>query len=53
MTTHDPKRIVEILLAEDDPGDAPLARETLAGSRVLDGIGHVTDRVQREVLTEG
>lgn len=38
-----PSRRIEILLVEDNPGDALLTREALEGSRVLNTISHVSD----------
>lgn len=43
ISLKDPSRKVEILLVEDNPGDALLTREALEGSRVLNTISHVSD----------
>ncbi len=38
-----PPHTIEILLVEDNPGDALLTREALEGSRVLNALHHVSD----------
>lgn len=43
--THNPEP-VEILLVEDNPGDARLAREALKGGRVRCNLHHVSDGVE-------
>lgn len=40
---HSEIRMVEILLVEDNPGDADLARETLTNSKIKNNLHVVTD----------
>jgi two-component system, chemotaxis family, response regulator Rcp1 len=46
MTTSNPTTPIEILLVEDNPGDARLAMEALKDSKLLNNIHHVVDGEQ-------
>ncbi len=46
MTDHKGGKAIDILLVEDNPGDARLAQEAFRDSRVLNRIYHVIDGVE-------
>ena len=46
MPTSSPMTPIEILLVEDNPGDARLAMEALKDSKLLNNIHHVVDGEQ-------
>lgn len=46
MPTSSPMTPIEILLVEDNPGDARLAKEALKDSKLLNNIHHVEDGEQ-------
>jgi two-component system, chemotaxis family, response regulator Rcp1 len=46
MTTQTPVKPIDILLVEDNEGDARLAREALRESKILNTIHHVRDGVE-------
>jgi two-component system, chemotaxis family, response regulator Rcp1 len=46
MSTTEPARPIEILLVEDNPGDARLTKETLKDSKLLNSMSVVSDGVE-------